>query len=203
MKKILAIVLVFVALLLFLIFYNINKNRNDVLDKSSLTEYQSSVIASIIEANPMPAIDKFPSEEITEYSDRFNDVYRAVLFKNGEEIVLKNDDPKLIRFLNICSYSQENKRSAWSQGEVHNLDEALKYDMRLEIEFSDVESTSCAEELKLYDKAVVAGHDIWLIQTNPLHPTIYGDTSMMLFNPYSAYFILSDDSIDILEYIGF
>lgn len=44
---------------------------------------------------------------------------------------------------------------------------------------------------------------IWLIQTKPLHPTIYSDQSVMNFIPFADVFLLDDNSRSILEYIGF
>ena len=195
MKKGLILVFAVLAIICVVIAKSSVINRGLSTTVPSATEEQSQAT--------LPSLDNFPAEIDNSYDDTFNAVRKATLIKDEKEIELKPDDSRLCRFLNLCAYSQENNLSAWSQGEVNNLYKSYEYDMRLVVEFSDVKSTSCLGKLSLYDKAVIAGKTVWLIQTKPLHPTIYSDQSVMNFIPVADVFLLDDNSISIPEYIGF
>lgn len=90
--------------------------------------------------NGLPDIDSFSSSEYEDYQHIFPPIDYALLYRDGVEVEIKSDDPRLFCLLNFLANSENESLSAWRQGYVGEteIEEYLnsQYPM-LEIYFSD------------------------------------------------------------------
>jgi len=143
--------------------------------------------------------ESFSSNILEPREHAITDIKRAVLYKYGAEVVIENDDPRLIRMINFITFAVEDEEYAGAvQGylEKEDFDLAREQPFRMEIEIA--ETNECLIFPNPVDLVIVFGQSVfqWWSKEVELEIVNYNH----FFSEYKPYW---NEYYNILEYFDF
>ena len=153
----------------------------------------------------IPDIDSFSDAKLEQHENKLPELDKAILYINGNKQEISKDDKRLIRLLNFCTYAEDSGMSMWTVSIDYNSDKKeIETGDRLEIFFKDVESTNIGWDFIMYDRFVIKGNAVWLIQSKPQYELFHeGNTiGASVWYPYAGR-CEGSENLDFLVESGF